>query len=110
MGAVDWGGIDAGRRPGSPGPRIWVSDAARLLGWLAVFEAAEGHGPVDALNGAASVSRTDLSVPQPWGQPVAFERTYSSAPPQGAGSTTEVGALGPGWSHSSRCRGVEGLH
>lgn len=56
--------------------------------------------PVDTLNGFAWLDRTDVDVAQPWGPNVTFTRHYSTAWAQGAGSTTEVGALGPGWSHT----------
>lgn len=56
--------------------------------------------PVDTLNGFAWLERTDVEVPQPWGPAVRFTRHYSTAWAQGAGSTSDVGPIGPGWSHS----------
>jgi len=41
-----------------------------------------------------------VDVLQPWGPSVTFARHYSTAWAQGAGSTTEVSSLGPGWSHT----------
>ncbi len=56
--------------------------------------------PVDTLSGFMWLDRTDLSVPQPWGPPVAFHRHYSTSWAQGAGGSSDIGALGPGWSYS----------
>lgn len=56
--------------------------------------------PVDTLNGFAWLERTDVSVGQPWGPPVAFKRHYSTEWAQGNGGASELGVMSPGWNHS----------
>jgi len=56
--------------------------------------------PVDALSGFAWLDDTDVNVVQPWGPPISFVRTYSTAWAQSHGGTDDIGRLGPGWSHN----------